>query len=407
MSWGQPGSRVHRTLLEPPEDGIALSKSASRWLARRLRAIVNGASPTAKDRVRRGQNYARGGRARDLVLLPGSASCDVWCDEVYRPTVRVAPLPSSAWRKVIDELASDLSGLAALMEGELPEDLVDRLSARGVELVPAPDELSNDCDCGDWADPCTHVATLLQLLADALDGDPFLLLTLRGRSATELLSALRERWGDDRPMEEATYASEEPLPDGDPFTAPGGLPNLRSTGAHDGSLAAGLRALGPAPGGADLLATLGPLYEAGLEASRKLLEAVPDREPPKRRPREVVLELAPEPGAAEAVVEPVGETEGDDAPLSDGIAGPAPATRAVASAPALVATASVQAAAPDDDPTGRIVDLLADEEGLTSAALASRLDWSVSDVRRELLALEELGLLYRTVDGDDQRWWLG
>ena len=400
MSWQQPGSRVHRTLLTPPDDGIAQSNHPSGWLARRLRSLVDGASPSGKDRVLRGRNYARRGRARDLLLLPGSASAEVWCDDTYRPTLTVAPLPAGAWRTVVDALADDLSALAALIEGDLPEGLVDRLEGLGVSLVPTPEDLHGDCDCGDWASPCTHVATLLHLLADALDGDPFLLLTLRGRTREDLLATLRARWGDDAPIEDVHHATEEPLPPGDPFTSPTGLPVLRSEGAVDGSAAAGLRALGPPPGQVDLLATLAPLYEAGVVRAREVLESVPDREPPRRRPRPVVVE-APDPQAVPA--DPPASPPSQAAPAFDPPAPRVSPSRGseASDAPPVV---DLHLAA---DPTGALIGVLEASDGRTSAELAALLGWSVSAVRQELLACEELGYVMRADSDGPARWWLG
>jgi len=35
-------------------------------------------------------------------------------------------------------------------------------------------EIDQHCDCDDWNDPCAHVSAVHSVLADALDGDPFL-----------------------------------------------------------------------------------------------------------------------------------------------------------------------------------------------------------------------------------------
>lgn len=387
MSWQQSGHLMHRTLLDPPDDGIALSRSTTGWLGKRLRRLIDGMAKGASDRVRRGRNYALRGRARDLVIHAGTASVDVWCDEVYRPSVHLAPLSSADWRVVVDELAGDLSSLAQLLEGDLPEALVVRLEEAGVRLVPTRESLSGDCDCGDWASPCTHVATLLHLLAEALDGDPFLLLSLRGRSSQDLLAALRERWGDAAPMESAHVASEEPVPEGDPFVSPGGLPVLRAAGLSDGGDALGLRALGPAPGGVDLITTLSPLYEAGREAARQVLERVPDREPPRRRPRPVVVEPPPAP----APVAPAQASE----PSS-----PAPASASPSPAPAVdpVPVGSLDALA------ARVAGLLASEPR-SSAAVARELGCPVTTVRQALARLVDAGMVGPVRTEQGARWW--
>src|SRR5699024_5024853 len=47
------------------------------------------------------------------------------------------------------------------------------------------------CSCPDSATPCKHAAAVCYLVAEALDDDPFLLFTLRGRTKEALLAELR------------------------------------------------------------------------------------------------------------------------------------------------------------------------------------------------------------------------
>lgn len=363
-------------LQEVPADGVAVSSHPPGWLGKRWRNLLEAAPREAGDRLTRGRSFARRGRLRALDISPGAATAEVVCEDGYRPVVRVRPFARSEWTNITRVLTQELSLIAALLEGAMPEDLVARLESKDTKLLPAWDELSFDCDCGDFVMPCSHVATLFHVLTDALDGDPFLLLTLRGRSRDHLLSTLRADWGDDAPIAAVPDRRDEPVPEGDPFVSTAGLPELGCHWGHEVAVGAGLRALGPPPGTEDLLQTLLPLYEAAGTRIRETLEAIPDRAVPKRRPRHVDVT------ATEDLAPPV-DTD-DDATGDD--------LDEVEDREAL---------------TARIVDEIAAAEGLTSSEIATALGISVSAVRAELVDLLALGLVERAQDGRDVRWSVG
>jgi uncharacterized Zn finger protein len=95
------------------------------------------------------------------------------------------------WARIEETLASRAVFLAKLLAGEMPEDIEDAFTACRLHLFPASAaDLSTDCTCPDWANPCKHIAATYYLLAEAFDTDPFLILAWRGRNRAELLGAL-------------------------------------------------------------------------------------------------------------------------------------------------------------------------------------------------------------------------
>nr|WP_244222920.1 SWIM zinc finger family protein [Cupriavidus lacunae] len=46
------------------------------------------------------------------------------------------------------------------------------------------------CSCPDWAVPCKHLAAVIYLLSREIDGNPFLVFSLRG---VDLAQALKSR----------------------------------------------------------------------------------------------------------------------------------------------------------------------------------------------------------------------
>jgi hypothetical protein len=117
----------------------------------------------------------------------------------YRVWIRVRELTGAEWEALLDLVSSEVGFAAALLDGELPPELVDLARAAGLDLLPGPGDLTPNCSCPDWADPCKHAAAVCYLVGDVLDADPMALLLLRGRSSEEVMAGLRSRRSDSSP----------------------------------------------------------------------------------------------------------------------------------------------------------------------------------------------------------------
>ena len=95
-------------------------------------------------------------------------------------------LSADQWDELLDTTMERAAYSAALLSGEVPNGLGDL-------LLPGPGDLSGDCSCPDWGDPCKHVAALCYLIADTFDADPFAILLVRGRGRDEVLAEIRGR----------------------------------------------------------------------------------------------------------------------------------------------------------------------------------------------------------------------
>lgn len=146
-------------------------------------------------RLSRGRSYARRGSVLELTVTPGEVEAVVQGSRVtpYQVTVRIRAFTTSEWDAVLDVVSAQIGRVAALLDGELPPEVVDDVHAAGLDLLPGAGEVLTNCNCPDFAVPCKHSAAVCYLVADALDDDPFALLLLRGRRKDELLSALRAR----------------------------------------------------------------------------------------------------------------------------------------------------------------------------------------------------------------------
>lgn len=396
MEWEprQPlGPRMSR-----PEDGIVTGGRELGWLGERWHGILHEKSQTHANRLARGRSLARGGRVRDLWFAPGLANAEVVDSQAFKVSLRVRVLEDHEWAILENILSSRLIHVARLMEGELPVALVEEAAKAGLQLFPAQEEIDGDCDCSDYMVPCSHIAAVHNVVAEALDGDPFLLLTLRGRGRDHVMAVLRERWGDDVPLDvEESGTEEEPAIPGDWLHSPASLPRMGFRFRQTEGAAPGLLTLGPPPGRADLLPPLEPLYQAGAEAALELAhaESSPGESSRKRKKwysqRERLLSGPPS-GLGDGQVTV-------DMTLVEEEEGPMGRSRSKST--------KGRKAPPPPDLTEALVDHLAQVECAKSKELADALGTTIPVVRAELIELEKLGVVYRTGQTRGTRWWLG
>jgi len=162
---------------------------ARRWIAA-MEKLVSG------PRLMRGQYYARQGQVvsieetRDgvLALVQGSRL------KPYKVSLRLVPLTTRQWNKVMDVLSDQAIFAAKLLAGEMPPEIEEAFEVAGVSLFPqSTHDLMTDCTCPDKANPCKHVAATHYILGERFDEDPFLLFRMRGRTQEQILTGLRLR----------------------------------------------------------------------------------------------------------------------------------------------------------------------------------------------------------------------
>ncbi|MFD9949119.1 SWIM zinc finger family protein [Nonomuraea sp. NPDC059023] len=152
--------------------------------------------------LRKGRAYAKTGQVGPIAVSPGRLAATT--EGEYDTVVRVAQLTDAEWERFLDQVAAQSGHIAALLDGEVPHALVEAAEDAAVPLLPTVGDLEPECDCPDWGHPCKHAAALCYQTSWLLDGDPFMLLLLRGRGRTELLEALQLR---DAPTPAATGIS--------------------------------------------------------------------------------------------------------------------------------------------------------------------------------------------------------
>jgi len=189
-SWGMNPRKARGGIKAHSEHGdFGRNWWARRWIAA-MEKLVSG------PRLMRGQYYARQGqvvsieetREGILALVQGSRA------RPYKVSLRLAPLTTRQWNKVLDVLSDQAIFAAKLLAGEMPAEIEEAFAVAGVSLFPQTShDLMTDCTCPDKANPCKHVAATHYILGERFDEDPFLLFRMRGRTQEQILTGLRLR----------------------------------------------------------------------------------------------------------------------------------------------------------------------------------------------------------------------
>lgn len=170
--------------------------------------------------LKRGRKFAYAGLVGPITVSAGRIAAQVTNDDgaVHHTVVLVDRLSDAQWRRFLDEVAAKAGHIAALLDRDMPHDLVDAAAGADVPLLPGIGDLQPECDCDGWELPCTHAAALCFQAAWLLDADPFVLLLLRGLGQEDLTEELRRRAAARR--RPAPAPVQKPPPPHEPVTGP-------------------------------------------------------------------------------------------------------------------------------------------------------------------------------------------
>jgi uncharacterized Zn finger protein len=269
-----------------------MKKSGSTWWGQRWIAALDRMSSGYSNRLARGRTYARAGRTHDLVVKGSTVTAKVTGSRStpYKVTISLGRLADGVWDKTIAAMAEKAQYSAELLAGQMPQEIDAAFQAAGASIFPVkPADLTTDCSCPDWANPCKHVAATHYVLGEALDRDPFLLFELRGRTKVQVLGALRAARSGEGGLASGKHGDEEagasaPVPtvtlghinavDWD--KPPESLPSLRLSFEAPPISGGVLRQLGSPSGWsseASPVDVLGPMIRAAAERARAIAMA--------------------------------------------------------------------------------------------------------------------------------------
>ncbi|NMO54362.1 hypothetical protein HH310_24655 [Actinoplanes sp. TBRC 11911] len=205
MPFDRSGTFFETTKAIEVDGGIAVRAKrgniGAQWWSRRFVDVLEQVCDPG--RLTRGRAYARKGQVLGFSLSPGRVTAQVQGSrpEPYAVTIVIDAFDEAQWTSLTEALGARALYRAALLAGEMPQEIVELFDEQGLPLFPG--SLDIRCTCPDWGVPCKHGSAVLYVLAEAFDDDPFLVLAWRGRAREALLDALR--------------GTPEPLPEVDPL----------------------------------------------------------------------------------------------------------------------------------------------------------------------------------------------
>lgn len=143
------------------------------WWAKRWQAVLEGFSIGA--RLSRGRSYARSGQVLSIEIFKGQVHARVQGSRAkpYQVVIKVSEIGRADWERLAKALARQAVFAAKLLAGEMPEEIESVFAREKIPLFPARSkDLTTDCSCPDWSNPCKHVAAVYYLLGVEFDGIP-------------------------------------------------------------------------------------------------------------------------------------------------------------------------------------------------------------------------------------------
>ncbi len=142
------------------------------------------------NRLPRGRSYANRGAVRNLKVQDGQILAQVQGSRPhpYQVEINVPAVKPTDAQRLTDALTQDPGLIARLLNRELDPNVLQTAQRLNISIFPASwKDLSMHCSCPDWAVPCKHLAAVIYLLSQEIDGDPFLVFSLRGLDLPRLL----------------------------------------------------------------------------------------------------------------------------------------------------------------------------------------------------------------------------
>jgi len=196
-SWGGWGGweSFPKSIPLPAEGGIKAQSQrgtfGESWWAKRWIDVLHGFS--IGTRLDRGRSYARQGQVLSIEVEPGLVRARVQGSRPrpYDVTIKARTLTAADRTALAKALGRQALFAAKLLAGEMPREIENVFRDAGLSLFPARhSDLTTECSCPDWSNPCKHIAAVYYLLGEEFDRDPFLIFTLRGLGRDDLVALL-------------------------------------------------------------------------------------------------------------------------------------------------------------------------------------------------------------------------
>lgn len=133
------------------------------------------------NRLPRGMRYARDDLVKTIKINGNIVEARVKGRKRIPYSVRIAvpQFSENKKKRILRIINSNVYYLARLSSRELPTDLLEDLEKNNIKIFPSKlEDLHANCSCPDWAVPCKHIASVIYIIANEIDKNPFLVFNL-------------------------------------------------------------------------------------------------------------------------------------------------------------------------------------------------------------------------------------
>ena len=153
------------------------------------------------NRLPRGRTYANKGAAGDIQMDGNQITAKVQGSHrrPYDISVSVNKFTATEKAKIVQLVTENPIYLSKLLNRELPSQLDEACQRVGINIFPKSwNDMNGQCSCPDWAVPCKHLASVLYLIANEIDKNPFLVFELHDFNLFEGLEGVGYTIGEQK-----------------------------------------------------------------------------------------------------------------------------------------------------------------------------------------------------------------
>lgn len=145
-------------------------------------------------RLGRGKHYAVSGQVTSMRLEGPHVEASVvgTRETPYKVTVNFRIPDGEVRKRIVSRLRSEPMLGSRLLADDLPMEVEEIFRDEGFDffpggkLAPGKYDMTTECSCPDYANPCKHVSAVLLILGEEIARRPITLLELRGIEEEEL-----------------------------------------------------------------------------------------------------------------------------------------------------------------------------------------------------------------------------
>ena len=145
------------------------------------------------NRLPRGASYARTGHVEEVKISENQIKAKVSGSrpKPYKVTIIIPPFFPDKVELLMSQIVRRPMLISKLLNRELDPEILDISENLGLKVFPRQwADFKMQCSCPDWAVPCKHLASVVYMVSQEIDNNPFLVFQIHN---VDLISELSKR----------------------------------------------------------------------------------------------------------------------------------------------------------------------------------------------------------------------